>query len=64
MSNDDINFDNVIENILSLYEPENKNNLVIKRTDGKIYHFTNSKNELELLKNKSNNIIIIFLLLI
>ena len=54
--NDDINFDNVIENILSLYEPENKNNLVIKRTDGKIYHFTNSKNELELLKNKSNNI--------
>ena len=56
MLNDDINFDNVIENILSLYEPENKNNLVIKRTDGKIYHFTNSKNELELLKNKSNNI--------
>ena len=55
--NNNTNFDDIIENILSLYSPENKNELVIKRdNDEKIYHITNSKNELELLKNKSNNI--------
>ena len=55
--NNDTNFADIIDNILSLYSPGNKNELVIKRdNDDKIYHITNSKNELELLKNKSNNI--------
>ena len=38
------------------YSPETENNLVIKRPDEDVYHISNSKNELELLKNKSNNI--------
>ena len=48
--------DNIIDNILDSYSPETENNLVIKRPDEVVYHISNSKNELELLKNKSNNI--------
>ena len=39
-----------------LYEPDNENNLVIESDDETVYHISNSKNELDLLKNKSNNI--------
>ena len=37
------------------YEPEKENSQVIK-SDEIVYHISNSKNELELLKNRSNNI--------
>ena len=50
------NFDNTLDVIFSNYKPEQNNNLVIKRADGIVYHISDSKNELELLKNKSNNI--------
>ena len=50
------NFDNILNNIiLSSYSPEGKNSIIIQRSDNVIYHVTNSKNELELLKNKNVN---------
>ena len=49
-------FNNTLNVIFNKYKPENNNNLVIKRADDIIYHISDSKNELELLKNKSNNI--------
>ena len=50
------NFDDILTNIiLSAYSPEIGNKLVIQRPDETIFQITNSKNELELLKDKSNN---------
>jgi hypothetical protein len=49
-------FDNTLNIIFNKYKPEKNNNLVIKRADNITYHISDSKNELELLKNKSNNI--------
>ena len=46
-------FDKLLNDIKNL--SEGKNSLVIQRSDDIIYHITNSKNELELLQNKSNN---------
>ena len=54
--NDYTNFDKTLDTIFSTYESENNNNLVIKRADGIVYHISNSKNELELLNNKSKNV--------
>ena len=51
------NFEYLLNNIiLSIYTPEIGNNLVIQRPDEIVYQITNSKNELEFLKNKSKNI--------
>ena len=51
------NFDDLLNNIiLSAYSPEIGNNLVIDRPDETVYQITNSKNEMEFLKNKSKNI--------
>ena len=36
------------------YEPEEGNDVVVQMNDNIIYHITNTKNELELLNNKSN----------
>ena len=36
------------------YEPEEGNDVVVQMNDNIIYHITNTKNELELLSNKSN----------
>ena len=52
--NNDTNFDYIFEDIFTSYDPENENALVIKRPDEVIFQITNSKNELELLKNKNN----------
>ena len=50
------NFDNVLYDIiLSGYLPEGNNNLIIQRSDDVIFHVTNSKAELELLKSKEGN---------
>ena len=49
-------FDNIIDYIIISYKPENENILEIIRPDNIIFYITNTKNELELLKNKSNNI--------
>ena len=50
------NFDDILNDIiLDAYSPEEGNSLVIKRPDNTVYHVTNTKTELELLKNKSNN---------
>ena len=51
------NFNNILENIIDSYLPENDigNGLVIKREDNIIYHITNSKNEIEILNDKSKN---------
>ena len=51
------NFDDFLNNvILTAYSPEPGNKLIIQRPDETIYQITNSKNELELLKDKSSNI--------
>ena len=44
-----------MNNILNSYMPENKKGLKIKRPDDLVYHITSSDNELESLKNLSNN---------
>ena len=55
--NNNTNFNDLLNNILlSLYIPEIGKSLLIERPDETIYQITNTKNELELLKNKSNNI--------
>ena len=55
--NNGSNFSNILNNvILSAYESKEGNSLLIKRNDNIVYHVTNSKNELDLLNNKSNNI--------
>ena len=54
-NNDD--FNNKLENILQqAYSPLKGKSLTIQRDDDVIFQITNSKSELELLKNKSNNI--------
>ena len=51
------NFDDILNDIiLDAYSPEEGNGVVIKRPDNTVYHVTNTKTELELLKNKSNNL--------
>ena len=51
------NFDDILNDIiLDAYSPEEGNSVVIKRPDNTVYHVTNTKTELELLKNKSNNL--------
>ena len=50
--NDDII---LINSILSAYLPEVNKSIILQRSDKVIVHFTNSKNELELLKNINNN---------
>ena len=51
------NFQDKLYNILQqVYSPENGNSLTIQRNDDIIFQITDSKTELELLKNKSNNI--------
>ena len=50
------NFDNLMNKIISEYIPEQGKSLIIQTDDDSIFHVTNSKNELELLKNISNNI--------
>ena len=56
--NDLTDFNNIMDNFLELFIPENGNGngLIIKRPDNIVHHITDSKNELELLKNMSNNI--------
>ena len=50
------NLDDILNNIiLSAYKPEIGNNLMIQLPDEKVYQITNSKNELEFLKDKSKN---------
>ena len=48
-------FQYLIDDIIYSYIPENGNVFEIINPDGIIYQITNSINELELLKNKSNN---------
>ncbi len=56
INNNNSNFYNLINNvILSAYIPNENYSLTIQRNDDIIYKITNSKSELELLKNKSNN---------
>ena len=51
------NFDDFLKNkILSSYQPEVGNNLIIERPDEIVYQITNSINELDFLKNKSKNV--------
>ena len=45
----------IIDNIISIYTPEIGTNIVVKGVDNNIFHITDTKNELELLKNMSNN---------
>ena len=53
-NNTNINY--ILNNIiLSNYLPENGNSILIQGNDDIVYQVTNSKNELELLKNMSNN---------
>ena len=55
--NNNSNFYDLLYNIiLQSYEPKEGKLLTIQRNDDIIYQITNSKNELELLKNLSNNI--------
>ena len=56
INNNNSNFNNLINNvILSAYYPNENYSVTIHRNDDIVYKITNSKNELELLKNKSNN---------
>ena len=55
--NNNSNFEYILNDILlSSYIPEGSKSIIIERPDDSIYQITNLKNELELLKNKSNNI--------
>ncbi len=56
--NNDTNFEYILNDILlSSYIPEVSESIIIERPDNNsIYQISNSKFELELLKNKSNNI--------
>ena len=59
LQNDDDNseFNDLLSNaLLSSYIPEDGESIMIERPDNTVYQITTSKNELELLKNKSNNI--------
>jgi hypothetical protein len=55
--NNNSNFDNdlLLDIILSSYIPNDNKSLIIKGADNIILQVTNSKNELELLKNNKNN---------
>ena len=53
--NNSTNLSKILNKFLMSYEPEKENSQVIK-SDEIVYHISNSKNELELLKNRSNNI--------
>ena len=53
--NNSTNLSKVLNKFLMSYEPEKENSQVIK-SDEIVYHISNSKYELELLKNRSNNI--------
>ena len=54
--NNNEDFDNQLNDILTkAYSPET-GSITIHRDDDIVYQITNSKTELELLKNKSNNI--------
>ena len=55
--NNGTNFTEILNDvILAAYTPGEGQSLVIQRPDDIVYHVTNSKNELELLKNLSNTI--------
>ena len=55
--NNNDKFQEQLSNILQqAYSPENGNSITIQRDDDIIFQITDSKKELELLKNKSNNI--------
>ena len=45
----------IIDNIISVYTQDIGKNLVVKGVDNNIFQITDTKNELELLKNMSNN---------
>ena len=49
------NFDIILNNILHSYTSENFKGIKIIRPDDIVYHITDTKNELESLKNKSNS---------
>ena len=49
-------FDYILDNMIYSYIPENQNVIEILKPDGIINQITNTKKELELLKNLSNNI--------
>ena len=54
--NNHTNFENLLNNIiLTAYPPEKGKSLVIQKADDTICQITNTKNDLELLKNMSNN---------
>ena len=46
----------IIDNIISIYTQEIGINLLVKGLDNNIFQITDTKRELELLKNMSNNI--------
>ena len=46
--------DSILDNMIYSYIPENQNVIEILKPDGIIYQITNTKKELELLKNLSN----------
>ena len=46
----------IFDNILSNYQAGEGKDIVIKGTENNVYQVTSQKNELELLKNRSNNI--------
>ena len=55
--NNNENFTDQLNDILEqTYSPEQGNSITIERDDDTVFQITNSKTELELLKNKSNNI--------
>ena len=54
--NNDTNFEQMLNNvILTAYPPEKGKSLVIQKADNSVCQVTNTKNDLELLKNTSNN---------
>ena len=54
--NDDTYFHKILEFILTIYEPEKQDNIAITRANDAIYRFSNTKNELQLLRNNSYDI--------
>ena len=59
LQNEDYNsdFNDLLNNVLlSSYTPEEGESIMIERPDNTVYQITTSKNELELLKNKSSNV--------
>ena len=54
--NNDTNFEHMLNNIiLTAYTPEEGKSLIIQKADATVCQVTNSKNDLDLLKNISNN---------